>query len=172
VILGAIVTPASVLVVTSCCTITTFAPAALVDVVTGISGLAVVNDTFTDRGSLVSLRCRLGMDRGLPFLLGGLRRLLRGKRVAPRGGTLGLLHGRSIEEASNLITGLTGLRGRWFGHVAEKHGGDDDVLASSVEDQGFAHPILDDAMIDVMSFLSSSYVMHVRRMLPLKGLLK
>jgi hypothetical protein len=54
--------PAPVLVVTSSCTVTTFAPAALVDVVTGISGLTVVDDAFTDRGSLVSLRCQLGMD--------------------------------------------------------------------------------------------------------------
>jgi hypothetical protein len=51
-----------VLVVTSSCTVTTFAPAALVDVVTGISGLAVIDDAFMDRGSLVSLRCRLRMD--------------------------------------------------------------------------------------------------------------
>jgi hypothetical protein len=161
-----------VLVVTSSCTITTFAPAALVDVVMGISGLAVVDDAFTDRGSLVSLRCGLGMDRGLPFLPGGLRRLLRGKRAAPRGGTLGLLHGRSLEETSNLITGLTGLRGRWFGHVAEKHGGGDDVLAGSVEDRGFARSILDDAMIDVTSSLLSSSAMYAHRMLPLEGLLK
>jgi hypothetical protein len=74
-ILGAVVTPAPVLVETSSCTVTTFVPAALVDVVTGISGLAVVDDAFTDRGSLVSLRCRLGMDRGLPFLPGGFRML-------------------------------------------------------------------------------------------------
>jgi hypothetical protein len=49
-------------VVTSSCTVTTFALAVLVDIVTGISGLAVVDDAFMDRGSLVSLRCGLGMD--------------------------------------------------------------------------------------------------------------
>jgi hypothetical protein len=48
--------------VTSSYTVTTFAPAALVDVIMGISGLAVVDDAFTERGSLISLRCRLGMD--------------------------------------------------------------------------------------------------------------
>jgi hypothetical protein len=126
---------------------------ALVDVVTGISGPAVVDDAFTDRGSLVPLRCGLRMDRGLPFLPGGHRRLLRGKPVAPRGKTLDLLYGRSLEEMSNLITGPMGHRGRWFGHVAEKHGGGDDDLAGSVEDWGFTRPILDDATIDIMSSL-------------------
>jgi hypothetical protein len=65
-----------VLVVASGCIITTFAPAAFVDVVTGISGLAVVDDAFTDRGCLVPSRGELGMNRGLFLLLGGLRRLL------------------------------------------------------------------------------------------------
>jgi hypothetical protein len=63
--------------------------------------------------------------------------LLQGKLTTPRGRILGLLHGHSLEETSNLIMGPTGLRGRWFGHVAEKHGGGDDVLAGLVEDQGF-----------------------------------
>jgi hypothetical protein len=47
---------------TSSYTITTFALAALIDVVTGILGLLVVDDVFTDRGSLVPLRCGLRMD--------------------------------------------------------------------------------------------------------------
>jgi hypothetical protein len=68
--------------------------------------------------------------------------------------------------------GPTSLRGRWFGHVAKKHGGSGDVLASSVEDRGFAHPILDDATIDVESSLLSSSAMYARHMLPLEGLLK
>jgi hypothetical protein len=68
--------------------------------------------------------------------------------------------------------GLTGLRGRWLGHVAEKHGGGDDVLAGSVEDRGFAHPLLDDAMINIESSLSSSSATYARRMLLLEGLLK
>jgi hypothetical protein len=38
------------LMVASSYTVTTFAPAAFVDIVTGISGLAVVDDAFTDRG--------------------------------------------------------------------------------------------------------------------------
>jgi hypothetical protein len=68
--------------------------------------------------------------------------------------------------------GPTGLRGRWLGHVAEKHGGDDDILAGSVEDRGFTHPLLDDATINVESSLSSSSTTYARRMLPLEGLLK
>jgi hypothetical protein len=98
--------------------------------------------------------------------------LIRGKGVAPRGGTLGLLHGHCLEESSNLITGSTGLKGRWLRHVAEKHGGGDDVLAGSVEDRGFAHPLLDDATINIESSLSSSSAMYARCMLPLEGLLK
>jgi hypothetical protein len=41
------------LVVASSCTITTLALTALVDVVTAISGFAVVDDAFTDRGCLI-----------------------------------------------------------------------------------------------------------------------
>jgi hypothetical protein len=160
------------LMVVSSCTFTIFAPATLVDVVTGISGLVVVDDAFSDRGSLVSSRCRLGMDRGLPFLPRGFRGLPRGKGAAPRGGTPGLLHGHRHEESSNLITGPTGLGGRWLKHIAEKHGGGDDVLAGSIEDGGFACPILDDATIDIMGSLSSPSATCTRRMLPLEGLLK
>jgi hypothetical protein len=42
-------------VVASKCTVIAFTPAALVDVVTGVSGLAIVDDVFTDRGCLVPL---------------------------------------------------------------------------------------------------------------------
>jgi hypothetical protein len=67
-------------------------------------------------------------------MLRGLRRLLRGKLAAPRGETLGLLHGHSLEETSNLIMGPLGLGCRRLRHIVEKHGDDDDVLAGSVED--------------------------------------
>jgi hypothetical protein len=82
------------------------------------------------------------------------------------------LHGRNLEETSNLIAGLTGLEGRWLRHIAEKHRSGDDVLAGLVEDGGFTCPILDDAMIDVASSLSSSSATYVCRALPLEGLLK
>jgi hypothetical protein len=83
-----------------------------------------------------------------------------------------LLHGRSLKETSNLIAGLEGLGCRWLRHIAEKHGGDDNVMAGSVEDWGFARPVLDDAMIDIMSSLSSSSTTCACRALPLEGLLK
>jgi hypothetical protein len=60
---------------------------------------------------------------------------------------------------------------RWLGHVAEKHDGGDDVLAGLVEDWGFARLVLDDAMIDVVSSLSSPSTMCMRHTLPLLGLL-
>ena len=141
-ILRAIITPTPVFVVALRYTVTTFTTAAFVDVVTGISGLVVVDDALSDGGRLVPLWCGLRMNRGLFLLSGGLRRLLQGKPAAPRGGVLGLLHGSSLEETSNLIMGSAGLRCRRLEHVAEKHGGDDDVLAGSVEDWGFAHPVL------------------------------
>jgi hypothetical protein len=72
-----------VLVVASRCTVTTLTPSALVDVVTGISRFAVVDDAFTDRGLLVPLGGRLEMNRGLSLLSGGLHRLLRGKPALP-----------------------------------------------------------------------------------------
>jgi hypothetical protein len=83
-----------------------------------------------------------------------------------------LLHGGSLEETSNLIAGPAGLRCRWLRHIAEKHGSGNNVLTGSVEDWGFAHPILDDAMIDIASSLLSSSTMCTRRVLPLEGLLK
>jgi hypothetical protein len=108
----------------------------LVDVVTGVSRLAVVNDMLMDRGCLISLRCGLKMNRGLFLVSRGLRRLLRGEPAAPRGGTLGLLYGRGLEETSNLIMGPPGLGRRWLRHVVEKHGGGDDVLAGLIDDWG------------------------------------
>jgi hypothetical protein len=98
-----------VLVVASSCTVTTLAPTALVDVVTGISRFVVVDDAFTDRGYLVSSGGGLRMNRGLSLLSRGLRRLLQGKPASSRGGTLGLLHGSSLEESSDFITGPTSL---------------------------------------------------------------
>jgi hypothetical protein len=115
---------------------------------------------------------RLGINRGLFLLSGGLRRLLQGKPVSPRGGTLGLLHGSSLEESSDLIAGPTGLEVGWFGHIMKKHGGCDNVLAGSVEDRGFTHPTLDDATIDVASSFSSSSAMCACHTLLLEGLLK
>jgi hypothetical protein len=78
-------------VVASGCTVITSTPAAFVDVVMGVSRLVIVDDVFTDRGCLVPLWRRLGMNRGLFLLSGGLRRLLRCNSAAPRGRTLGLL---------------------------------------------------------------------------------
>jgi hypothetical protein len=147
-------------------------PTAFVDVFTGISGLAIVDDAIMDRGRFVPSWCGLGMNRGLFLLSGGLRKLLRCKPAVPRGRTLGLLHGRSLKETSNLIVGPMGLGGRWLEHIAEKHGGSDDVLAGLVEDCGFAHPILDDATIDVASSLPSSSATCACHALPLEGLLK
>jgi hypothetical protein len=86
-----------------------FAPPTLEDVVTGISRFMVVDDALTDRDHLVPLGV-LGMNRGLSLLSGGLGRMLRGKPTSPRGGTLGLLYGSSLEESSDFITGLTGLK--------------------------------------------------------------
>jgi hypothetical protein len=134
-------------------------PPTLVDVVTGISRFTVVDDALTDRGRLVPLGGMIGMNRGFSLLLGGLRRLLRGKLASPRGGTLVLLHGSGLEESSDFITSLMGLGVRWLGHVTKEHGGHDNILAGLAEDLGFACPILDDATIDVVSSLSSSSAM-------------
>jgi hypothetical protein len=82
-ILRAIVTPAPVLMVASRCTVTASTLAVFVDVVTGVSGLTVVDDALTDRGCLVPLRCGLGMNRDLFLLPRGLHRLLRGKPAMP-----------------------------------------------------------------------------------------
>jgi hypothetical protein len=105
-----------VLVVASSCTVTTLAPPALDDVVTGVSRFTVIDDAFTDRGRLVPLGV-LGMNRGLSLLSGGLHRLLQGKPASPQGGTLSLLHGSGLEESSDFIMGPTGLEVRWLGHV-------------------------------------------------------
>jgi hypothetical protein len=62
--------------VASRCTVIASSLAAFVDVITGISGLAIVDDMFTDRGHLVRSWCGLGMNQGLFLRLGGLCRLL------------------------------------------------------------------------------------------------
>jgi hypothetical protein len=54
----------------------------------------------------------------------------------------------------------------------KEHGGCDHVLAGSTENQGLDCPILDDAMIDVASSLSSSSVVCAGHALMLEGLLK
>jgi hypothetical protein len=107
---------------------------AFVDVITGVSGLRIVDNAITDRGHFVPSWGGLRMNRDLFLLSGGLRRLLRCKPVVPRGRTLGLLHVPILEETSTLIVGPTGLGGRWLRHNAKKYGDDDDVLAGSVED--------------------------------------
>jgi hypothetical protein len=157
--------------VSSIYTVTVFMPPTLDDVVTGISRFTVIDDALTDRGCLVPLGV-LGMNRGLSLLMGGLRRLLRGKPVSPGGGTLGLLHGSGLEESSDFIAGLTGFEVRWLGHITKEHGGDDHVLAGSIENRGVDHPILDDAMIDVASSFSSSSAICACRVLLLEGSLK
>jgi hypothetical protein len=88
--------------------------------------------------------------------------------VSPRGRTLTLLHGSGLEESSDFISGLTGIRVRWLGHVKE-HGGHDHVLAGSTENQGVDRPILDDATIYVMSSLLSSSAMCACHVLLLEG---
>jgi hypothetical protein len=112
------------------------------------------------------------MNRGLSLLTGGLRRLLRGKPASPGGRTLGLLHDSGLKESSDFIMGPMGLEVRWLRHVTKEHGGCDHVLASSTENRGLDCPILDDAMIDVASSLSSSSAMCVCHALLLEGLLK
>jgi hypothetical protein len=49
-------------VVASGCTVIAFTPAALVDVVTGVPGLTIVDDAFTDRVCLVPLWRGFGMN--------------------------------------------------------------------------------------------------------------
>jgi hypothetical protein len=109
-----------------------FVPSVLDDVVTGISRFTVVDDAFTDRDRLIPLGV-LEMNRGLSLLMGGLRRLLRGKPALPRGRTLGLLYDSGLEESSDFITGSMGLEVRWLGHVTKEHGGCDHVLAGLTE---------------------------------------
>jgi hypothetical protein len=48
--------------VASRCAVIASTPVAFVDVVTGVSGLVIVDDAFTDRGRLVPLWCGLGMN--------------------------------------------------------------------------------------------------------------
>jgi hypothetical protein len=160
-----------VLVVASSCTITVFAPPTLDDVITGISRFTVVDDALTDRGRLVPLGM-LRTNRGLSLLIGGLRRLLRGKPASLGGGTLGLLHSSGLEESSDFIAGPTGFEVRWLGHVMKEHGGGDQVLAGSTKNRGVDRPILDDATIDVTSSFSSSSAMCACHMLLLEGSLK
>jgi hypothetical protein len=92
--------------------------------------------------------------------------------MSPRSRTLGLLHGSGLEESSDFITGLMGLEVRWLRHVTKEHGSCNHVLAGSTKNRGLNHPILDDAMINVASSLSSSSAMCAHHALLLEGSLK
>jgi hypothetical protein len=63
-------------VIASICAAIASTPTMFVDVVTGVSGLTIVDNAITNRGCFVPLWGRLGMNRGLFLLSGGLRRLL------------------------------------------------------------------------------------------------
>jgi hypothetical protein len=65
-----------------------------------------------------------------------------------------------------------GLGIRWLRHVTKEHGGRDHVLAGSTENRRLDCPILDDAMINVASSLSSSSAVCSGRTFMLEGLLK
>jgi hypothetical protein len=66
----------------------------------------------------------------------------------------------------------TGVGVRRLEHVAEEHGGGDNVLAGSSENRGVNCPMLVDAAIDVVSSLTSSPAICVCRTLILEGLLE
>jgi hypothetical protein len=157
--------------VTSSYAVTVFACAALDDVATGVSSFAVIGDVLRGRSHPVP-SSRFGMNRGLSLLSGGLGEPLRGWLASPRGRALDLLHSSGLEEFSDFISSSMGVRVRRLGHVAEEHGGGDNVLAGSTENRGVDRPILIDVMIDVASSLSSSTTMCVCRTLMLEGLLE
>jgi membrane protein involved in colicin uptake len=85
VIFRAIIMSAPMHVVALRCTVIASTSTTLVDVITGISGLVIVDDAVTDRGRFVPSWCRLGMNRGLFLLLGGPHRLLQCKPAVPQG---------------------------------------------------------------------------------------
>jgi hypothetical protein len=95
-------------VVASSHAITVLARAALDGVATSVSRFAVVGDGLRGRSYPVSLG-RLGMNRGLSLLSGGLDEPLRGRLASPRGRALGLLHGSGLEAFSAFISSPTGV---------------------------------------------------------------
>jgi hypothetical protein len=158
-------------VVTPSHTVTVLARAALDDVATGVSRSLVVSDGLRG-GSHPDPSGRFGMDRGLSLLPRGLREPLRGGLASPRGRALGLLQGSGLEEFSDLISSPAHFGIRWLGHVAEEHGGGDDVLAGSSEDRGIGYPVLVDATVDVASSSASSPAKCAFRTLMLESLLE
>jgi hypothetical protein len=95
-------------VVASSHTVTVLARAALDDVATGVSRLAVVVGGLRGRCYPVSPG-RLGVNRGFSLLSGRLEDPLRGCLASPRGRALGLLHGGGLEEFSDFISSPTGI---------------------------------------------------------------
>jgi hypothetical protein len=151
--------------------ITVLACATLDDVATGVSRFMVVGGGLRGRSYPVSPG-RLGMNRSLSLLSRGLDEPLRGGLASPRGRALGLLHGSSLEEFSDFVLSPTGVEVRWLGHVAEEHGGGNDVLAGSSEDRGVGHPVLIDVTVDVVGPLASPSAKCAFRALTLEGLLE
>jgi hypothetical protein len=148
-----------------------FAHAALDDVATGVSRFMVVGDVLRGRRRPV-LPSRLGMNRGLSLLSGGLDEPLRGWLASPRGEALGLLHSSGLEEFSDFISSSMGVGVRRLGHIAEEHGGGDNVLVGSSKNRGVDRLILVDAAVDIVSSLTSSPTMCVCCTLMLEGLLE
>jgi hypothetical protein len=85
-----------------------FARAAFDDVATGVSRFMIIGNVVEDRRHPVS-PSRLGMNRGLSLLSGGLDEPLRGWLASPRGGALGLLHSCGFEKFSDFISSPTGV---------------------------------------------------------------
>jgi hypothetical protein len=95
-------------VVASSHTVTVLARAALDDVATGVSRLAVVAGGLRGRCCPVSPG-RLEVNRGFSLLSGRLEGPFRGCFAPPRGRALGLLHGGILEEFSDFISSPTGV---------------------------------------------------------------
>jgi hypothetical protein len=95
-------------VVASSHAVTVLACAALDDVATGVSRFAVIGGGLRGRSYPVSPG-RLGMNRSLSLLSGGLDEPLRGGLASPRGRALGLLHDSGLEEFSDFISSPTGV---------------------------------------------------------------
>jgi hypothetical protein len=95
-------------VVASSHAVTVLARAALDDVAMGVSRFTVVGGGLRGRSYSV-LPGRLGMNRGLSLLSGGLDDPLRGWLASPQGRALGLLHGSGLEKFSDFISSPTGI---------------------------------------------------------------
>jgi len=117
-VIVAVVLPATVGVVTTLFCVPISTTTILVDVASCVVSSLIVGGAVEDECCLLPSRGQLVMDQHLLLVLGRLLMLLCGCSSMSRGRALGLLNCRHLEQSLHLVSNVSRLGVRWFGHIA------------------------------------------------------